>query len=192
MTEKILNRMVGSETTAQMWTSLSEYFTAHNRAKIGQYKTMLRNTKMTSNIDDYLLQIKKIVDTLASIGYTLTPQDHIESIFNGLSKDYDVFITSVNTRTDPYSVAEIEALLLSQSVRIEKSIQDLEINNPEAHISTRFPSSKIPFSHSARGLFPSSSRHHAALNQTRARFPSSSPALYQTRAPAVAFNPAFD
>ena len=113
MTEKILNRMVGSETTAQIWTSLSDYFTAHNRAKIGQFKTMLRNTKMTGNLDDYLLQLKKIVDTLASIGHTLSPQDHIEAIFNGLSKDYDVFITSVNTRTESYSVAEIEALLLS-------------------------------------------------------------------------------
>ena len=33
MTEKILTKMVGSETTAQIWNSLSEYFTAHNRAK---------------------------------------------------------------------------------------------------------------------------------------------------------------
>ena len=73
MTEKILNRMVGSETIAQIWTSLSDYFTAHNRAKIGQYKTMLHNTKMTGNLDDYLLQIKKLVDTLASIGHTLSP-----------------------------------------------------------------------------------------------------------------------
>ena len=111
MTEKILTRMVGSETTAQIWSSLSDYFTAHNRAKISQYKTMLRDTKMIGNLDDYLLQIKKIVDTLASIGHSISPQDHVEAIFNGLSKDYDIFITSVNTRKESYSLAEIKALL---------------------------------------------------------------------------------
>lgn len=94
---------------------------------------MLRNTRMTGNHDDYLLKIKKIFDTLASIGHTLTPQDHIEAIFNGLSKEYEVFITSVNTRSEPYTVAKIEALLMSQEVRIEKSVREIDIINGDSN-----------------------------------------------------------
>uniref|UniRef100_A0A803QJK9 Integrase catalytic domain-containing protein n=1 Tax=Cannabis sativa TaxID=3483 RepID=A0A803QJK9_CANSA len=110
MSEKVLTRMVGSDSAAQIWINLCEYYTSLNRAKIGQYKTLLRNTKMQASLNDYLLKIKSVIDTLASIGHPTSAHDHIEAIFNGLPTEYNVFITSVNTRTDPYSVAEIEAL----------------------------------------------------------------------------------
>ncbi|XP_062089056.1 uncharacterized protein LOC133795619 [Humulus lupulus] len=132
---KRLTRMVGSETTAQIWNSLCEYYTAQNKAKNMQYKTMLCNTRMTRSLDDYLLKIKLIVDTLASIGHLLFAQDHIEAIINGLSKDYEVFITYVNTKFDAYTVAEIEALLMSHEVQMEKGAKELDILKSETNIS---------------------------------------------------------
>ncbi|WVZ09388.1 hypothetical protein V8G54_013918 [Vigna mungo] len=68
----------------------------------------------------YLLDIKKIVDTLAAIESTLTTEDHIEAILYGLSEDYESIFTSILTRTDPYTIEEIEALLLPQEERLEK------------------------------------------------------------------------
>jgi len=66
----------------------------------------------------YLLDIKKSVDALAAIGATISIDDHVEVILDGLSKEYDSFVTSILSRIDPYTVEEIEALLLSQKERI--------------------------------------------------------------------------
>uniref|UniRef100_A0A803P8J1 Integrase catalytic domain-containing protein n=1 Tax=Cannabis sativa TaxID=3483 RepID=A0A803P8J1_CANSA len=115
--------------------ALSEYYTALNSANIGLYKTQLRNTKMTGSLNDYLLKIKGIIDLLATIGHKQSSQDHIEAIFNGLPPEYDVFATSVTTRKESYSVAEIEALLMVQSVRIEKNTKALDINKSEANLA---------------------------------------------------------
>nr|KYP53212.1 Retrovirus-related Pol polyprotein from transposon TNT 1-94 [Cajanus cajan] len=68
----------------------------------------------------YLLEIKKIVNNLAAIGSPLNTAEHIDAIFDGLSEEYDPFITSVLTRTEEYSVEQIESLLMAQEERLEK------------------------------------------------------------------------
>uniref|UniRef100_A0A803Q937 Retrotransposon Copia-like N-terminal domain-containing protein n=1 Tax=Cannabis sativa TaxID=3483 RepID=A0A803Q937_CANSA len=86
MTEKILTRMVGWNSAAQIWFTLEEYYSAQNRAKVSHFRTQLCHTKLTRNLNDYLLKIKHIVDSLASIGHVLSTQDHIEAIFNGFTQ----------------------------------------------------------------------------------------------------------
>ncbi|KAM6582045.1 hypothetical protein CsatB_009047 [Cannabis sativa] len=137
MTEKILTRMVGCNSAAQIWTTLEEYYSAQNRAKVSQFRTQLRRIKLTGNLNDYLLKIKHVVDSLASIGHVLSPQDHIEAIFNGLTRDYSVFVTSLSTRKDDYSVAEVESLLMAQEVRNETTESDLDISKPEVNLATQ-------------------------------------------------------
>uniref|UniRef100_A0A803NSD8 Uncharacterized protein n=1 Tax=Cannabis sativa TaxID=3483 RepID=A0A803NSD8_CANSA len=129
----------GCDTTSQICITLKEYCTTLNRANIGQYRTLLRNAKMQGSLGDYLLKIKRLVNLLASIGHMISPSEHIEAIFNGLTSDYNVFITSVNTRTDTYSVVEIEALLMTQEVRLEKSAQKLDISKPETNLAHTKP-----------------------------------------------------
>uniref|UniRef100_A0A803PTA9 Uncharacterized protein n=1 Tax=Cannabis sativa TaxID=3483 RepID=A0A803PTA9_CANSA len=102
MSEKILTRMVGSDTAAQIWLHLNEYYISLNRA---------------------------------NVGHPLFAQDHIENIFNGLSSEYDVFVTFVNTRLDAYTVAEIETLLMAQEVRLEKDTSELDIAKVEANLA---------------------------------------------------------
>ena len=46
-------------------------------------------------------------------------KSHIDAIFDGLSSECDTFIVSVNSCIDPYSVDEIESLLLAQETQIE-------------------------------------------------------------------------
>lgn len=36
------------------------------------------------------------MDRLASVGHTVTSQDYVEAIFNGLPEEYDTFVISVN------------------------------------------------------------------------------------------------
>jgi len=53
------------------------------------------------------------MDILIVVGCPISSEDHIEAILNGLSDDYDSFITFVTSRLDPYTVKDLEALLLA-------------------------------------------------------------------------------
>lgn len=86
---------------------------------------------------NYLLKIKNIVDRLASVGHIVSSSDHIEAIFNGLSEEYDTFIISVNSRTEDYTVEEIEALLLAQEGRIEKHSKELDSYSGSINLATQ-------------------------------------------------------
>lgn len=61
-----------------------------------------------------------MINYLLSIGHILSSKDHIEVILNGLSIEYDTFIVSVTSRTNSYTIGEIEYLLMAQEHRSEK------------------------------------------------------------------------
>ena len=83
-------------------------------------KLLLKTTKNDKSVSTYLLDIKKTVDNLAAVGADISTEEHIEAILDGLSEEYDGFITSILSRTDPYSVDDLEVLLLAQEERFEK------------------------------------------------------------------------
>ena len=76
--------------------------------------------KKTTAINLYLLEIKRIVDTLAAIGSPMDTEAHIDAIFDGLPEEYDGFVTSVLSRSEQYSVSQIESLLMAQEARLER------------------------------------------------------------------------
>jgi len=40
-------------------------------------------------------------------------ENHIEAILEGFPEEYDAFITSVTSQTNPYTVDQVQALLLA-------------------------------------------------------------------------------
>ena len=73
--------------------------------------------------------IRNIVDHLALVGHNLSDKDHIDVIFTGLPQEYETFIISVSSRINPYTVEEIEALLLAHETHIEESIKIHEFSS---------------------------------------------------------------
>ena len=85
------------------------------------------NTKKgSSSIDKYFLKIKIFVDSLASINYIVSTVDHLKTIFEGLSLEYDTFITFVMLKTDPFTIDEINSLLLAQEGKINTNNKSLD------------------------------------------------------------------
>jgi len=113
----MLTQMVGLRSAFQIWEKLIVYYVSDTRAKVRKLKLQLKTPKRDRTISAYLLDIKKIIDSLAAIGATISSDDHIDTILDGLSEEYDTFITS---RLDPYNVEDVEALLLAQEERFEK------------------------------------------------------------------------
>lgn len=71
----------------------------------------IKKDNLTFNKYLFLLKIKHVVNILASMGHVLSPKDHVEVIFEGISSEYDNFLVSINIRSDPFFVEDIKSLL---------------------------------------------------------------------------------
>ena len=120
MSSSILTKMVGLESFAAIWTRLSTYYASHTRATIKKLRLLLRTPKNDRTITNYLLDIRKTIDSLFSIGASVSNIEHINAILDGLSGEYDGFIIAVLSRSDPYTADELESLLLAHEERFEK------------------------------------------------------------------------
>lgn len=89
------------------------YYGFHSRGKIKKLKIQLRQPKCDHNVTTYILNIKKLVVILGAIGSPIPTNEHIKIILDGLLEEYDSFITLILSRTDPYFVEEIDALVLN-------------------------------------------------------------------------------
>jgi len=65
-----------------------------------------------------------VVDSLAATSSPISSEDHIDAILDGFSEEYDNFITSITLQLDPYTVEDIESLLLVQEDRSKNMFLD--------------------------------------------------------------------
>lgn len=115
-------------------------------------------------MNEYLLKIKALVDALISVGNQVSTSEHIEAILEGLGEEYDPFICYVNSRLEPYTVGEIEALLLAQEVRFQKHIK---ISGSTKKVSVNVASTDIKDKSSGGRSNQSSTGGYREQNQGR-------------------------
>lgn len=95
-----------------------------------QFRLQLANhKKKDSSVADCFQMMKRLADTMASIGYPLHDEETMSYILAGLDSDYDSLVTSVTTRPEPISLDDLYAHLISYESR-----QDL--NNSEVQIGS--------------------------------------------------------
>lgn len=89
-----------------------------------------------------MLNIRNCVDlpTLAK------EKKHIYAILNGLPSDYEMFITSINLRVESYTVTDLEALLLTHEVMLEK--KNYEFDHQSNQIMANYEKSGGNYTHS--------------------------------------------
>jgi len=63
----------------------------------------------------------EVVDSLFATSSTVSFEDHIDDVLDGLPEEYNAFITSITSRLDPYTIEDIEALLLAQEKKIRET-----------------------------------------------------------------------
>ena len=86
----------------QIWEKVEKFFVSQTRAKVRQLKTQLKNVKKTYSMNQYLLNLKKVMDQLIAVGAHVGTEEDIEAILDGLPSDYSPLITSIISRLDPY------------------------------------------------------------------------------------------
>ncbi|CAI8608272.1 unnamed protein product [Vicia faba] len=82
---EILSRVLGCSHSHQLWDRLFSYFHKQTHAKARQLQVELcALTLDTQSVQDYLLKIRTIMDSLASIGDLVPSTHHIDVILEGL------------------------------------------------------------------------------------------------------------
>ena len=69
---------------------------------------------------EFLLKIKAISDSLASVGGLILPQEHIDAILKGLPQDYHSVIFVIESKFEPFLIEEVDAMLLAHEARLQK------------------------------------------------------------------------
>lgn len=74
--------------------------------------------KGSMSIASYYQRAKLLGDTRAATGRTLTSSEFITYLLAGLGKDYKSIVTSITTRVDPLSLAQLYSHLLIHKSRL--------------------------------------------------------------------------
>ncbi|KAI0511154.1 hypothetical protein KFK09_011778 [Dendrobium nobile] len=94
----VLPYVIQLESTHEIWSTLHTRFQSSNCSKVIQLKNELHNISMQSmSMTDYLTEVKKIVDQIASAGSSIDSEDIMIYILNGLPPAYQSFTTTIRT-----------------------------------------------------------------------------------------------
>ncbi|PKU65522.1 Retrovirus-related Pol polyprotein from transposon TNT 1-94 [Dendrobium catenatum] len=115
----ILPYVINLSSTAAIWSTLENRFQATNRSKVIQLKNSLHHISLKNlTMNQYLSEIKVLVDQIASAGSSVDNEDIILYILNGLPPQYQAFKTAIRTMLTPITLDQLYPLLLSEEINI--------------------------------------------------------------------------
>ncbi|KAI0527296.1 hypothetical protein KFK09_002895 [Dendrobium nobile] len=116
----VLPYVMHLESTSKIWQALQVRFQSTNRSKVMQLKNELNNIAMKNlSMQNYLSEIKKIVDNIAAAGSTIDTEDIILHIMNGLPPTYHSFKTSIRHMQSPLTLDNLYAMLVSEEIHLQ-------------------------------------------------------------------------
>jgi hypothetical protein len=97
------------DSSKKMYDSLTNLFSVRNIGQVMSPKNELRNMKMNDddNITSYFVRISQLRDQLQDIEEITSEKELVNIILNGLSKTWDAFAASMNTRKEYSTFEEI-------------------------------------------------------------------------------------
>jgi len=75
-------------------------------------------------MEEYLRRIKNYVDELAGVGFSVRHDKHVDVLLEGLPSDYAPFVSLIESKKRPPSIAEIEALMHGHATRLRRYEQE--------------------------------------------------------------------
>jgi histone deacetylase 1/2 len=129
LSDGVLPRVLSCRHAHEVWDKIHKYFNSVLKSRARQLRSELKNTKkMSKSVNEYLLRIKSIVNSLIAVGDFVSEQEQVDSILEGLPEEFNSFVMMVYSRFDTPTVEDVEALLLLQEVQFKKFKQ--ELSNP--------------------------------------------------------------
>ncbi|CAL9017155.1 unnamed protein product [Prunus brigantina] len=91
--------VIGSKTTFEAWMNLTDRYATVSRARVNLLKIELQTAqKGTDSIEKFLLRLKHVCDQLVVVGISVSDDDLMIAVFNGLLSEYDMIKTVLIAR----------------------------------------------------------------------------------------------
>jgi hypothetical protein len=129
LSESVLPRVLSCRHAHEVWDKIHKYFNSVLKSRARQLRSELKNSrKLARSVNEYLLRIKTIINSLVAVGDVVSEQEHVDAILEGLPEEFNSFVMMIYSRYESPTVEDVEALLLLQEAQFEKFKQ--ELNNP--------------------------------------------------------------
>lgn len=96
-----------------------------------------------------MLRIKAIANSLLAVGDSISEQDQIDSILDGLPEEYNPFVMQMYESTESPLLCDVEALLYVQEAQLDKFRQELVVSTVAANVAHSSQATN-----NSRGTFP--------------------------------------
>lgn len=122
LSENNVSHIISATTSQVAWDILARTFVPSSWTRVIDLKDRLsRTTKGIDSVADYLLTIRSLSDTLATIDKLVSDEDLVLAVLRGLGNDYRDFATSIRIHAEPISFVDLTGLLLSHEIFLQSS-----------------------------------------------------------------------
>jgi hypothetical protein len=97
------------DSSKKMYDALTNLFAVKNIGQVTSLKNELRDTKMTKDdtVASYFVRISQLRDRLQAIEEVIPEKEIVNIAINGLSRSWDAFVASMNTRKEFPTLEEL-------------------------------------------------------------------------------------
>ncbi|XP_010513128.1 PREDICTED: uncharacterized protein LOC104789077 [Camelina sativa] len=111
--EDILRDVVHTTTARDLWSALAQHFNKVSASHLFELQHKLQTVeKLDKSMDEYLKEIKRVCEQLASIGSLVSEHMKIFAALKGLGKEYEPIKTSVEGLMDAQPSLTLDAVIL--------------------------------------------------------------------------------
>ncbi|CAL5204705.1 unnamed protein product [Lathyrus oleraceus] len=120
LSSEIISRVLGCTHADQLRDRLFNFFRKQTHARARQLRVEIRALTLENSIvQEYFLNIRNIVDALASIGDPISGSHHIGVILEGLPSEFAHVVSIMESKFGVMDL-EVEILLLAHELRLTK------------------------------------------------------------------------
>ncbi|KAF3775369.1 hypothetical protein EJ110_NYTH50581 [Nymphaea thermarum] len=120
VSESILTQMISYDKAREAWVALANAHASHSNIRILQLNRDLQNAKKNDkSMLEYLNHVRFLVDSLSAVNETVSDLDLVLHTPNGLSSEYESFITTVTMSKILPTFSKSHDLLLNQERRLQ-------------------------------------------------------------------------
>ncbi|KAI4312192.1 hypothetical protein MLD38_037031 [Melastoma candidum] len=121
LTADPLSQVVYCKSANEVWETLKNRYESTSTTRIINLRNQMQNLRKDGRtMQTYLNSLKALSDQLGAVGEPIKYRDYIWYMLEGLPVEYDSVVTAVYSRADQPSVEEVQNLLLSFEMRLER------------------------------------------------------------------------
>ncbi|KAL5780783.1 hypothetical protein ACOSQ2_011520 [Xanthoceras sorbifolium] len=136
ISESLIGEVTDCLSSLEFWRVIETLFSRESLAKVLQVKQQLQSVrKGSSSISEFILKVKGFGNSLRSAGQTVTDQDLLLCVLNGLGHEYDPVVVMLSQQQLTMSLHEAQYMLMIHEQRIEhlNSFAQIDVPAPAAN-----------------------------------------------------------